>query len=109
MTVLAQALLLVLATWLVESAVIRALMGRRFAKRQWVDLFWINALTNPLANLAYSGWNCSWIVVEIIVVLVEVYPIRASLRISNRNAFGLSLLGNAVSATFGLILEWVLV
>lgn len=104
---LAQALWLVLATWLVESVVFRLVLGRRFAKRQWVDLFWINALTNPLANLAYSSWNCSWIVVEVLVVLVEVYPIRESVRLKSRQAFLMSLLANAISACVGLV--WALV
>lgn len=103
---LAQALWLVLATWLVESVVFWLLLGRRFAKRQWVDLFWINALTNPLANLAYSSWNCSWIVVEVLVVLVEVYPIRESVRLNSRQAFLLSLLANGISAGVGLV--WAL-
>lgn len=103
---LAQALWLVLATWLVESVVFRLVLGRRFAKRQWVDLFWINALTNPLANLAYSSWNCWWIVVEVLVVLVEVYPIRESLRLNSRQAFLLSLLANGISAGVGLV--WAL-
>ena len=103
---LAKSLGLVLASWLVESVVLRVVLGRRFAKRQWVDLFWINALTNPLANLAYSSWNCSWIVVELLVVLAEVYPIRESVRLGYKQALFLSFLANGVSAGVGLLWEW---
>lgn len=102
---LLQPLLLVLATWLIESIVFRLVIGDRFQKRQCVDLFWINALTNPLANLAYANWNCSWLVVEIMVVLGEVYPIRESLRLSSKKAFVLSLLANGISASVGLVWE----
>lgn len=99
-------LILVIATWWIESIVIRLLAPNHFHKPQFWDLLWINVLTNPFANLAYNHWHWSWLAIEILVVLAEIYPIALSLRISLRKAALLSVLANAASGLSGLFLEF---
>jgi hypothetical protein len=99
-------LILVIATWWIESIVIRLLAPDHFHKPQFWDLLWINTLTNPFANLAYNHWHWSWLAIEILVVLAEIYPIALSLRMSSRKAALLSVLANAASGLSGLFLEY---
>ena len=99
-------LVLVLATWSNESIVIRLLAPGHFHYAQFWDLLWINALTNPIANLAYIQLQWPWLRIETLVVLAEIYPIALSLRISCRKAVLLSISANSVSAFVGLVLEY---
>lgn len=102
---IARTLVLVAASWAIESAVLRSMMPDRFRRQSLIDLFWINLLTNPAANYAYGelGWN--WWLVESAVTVAEVWPIAWSLRISLSRAFGLSLLANGTSAMAGRVIE----
>lgn len=97
-------LILVVASWCIESLLIRLLAPDHFHKSQFWDLLWINALTNPIANLAYR--YAPWMAIELLVVLAEIYPIALSLRISFRKAAMLSVFANAASALAGLVLEY---
>ena len=99
-------LILVVATWWIESFVIRFMAPDHFHKAQFWDLLWINALTNPIANLAYIQLQWPWLRIETLVVLAEIYPIALSLRISSRKAALLSISANSVSAFVGLVLEY---
>ena len=99
-------LILVVATWWIESIVIRLLAPGHFHYAQFWDLLWINALTNPIANLAYIQLQWPWLLIEFLVVLAEICPISLSLRISLRKAALLSILANSVSAFVGLVLEY---
>ncbi|MEI7923478.1 MAG: hypothetical protein WCJ40_16330 [Planctomycetota bacterium] len=101
-------LLLILASWCIESLVLWRLVPDLFGQAQFCDLFWINALTNPIANQAYSQWNWPWWLVETCVVLFEVYPIQKSLNIKFPKAAFLSLFANSCSALTGLAMEVVL-
>ena len=99
-------LILVVATWWIESIVIRLVAPDNFHHAQFWDLLWINALTNPIANLAYTHEQWPWMVIETLVVLAEICPIALSLRISLRKAALLSVFANGVSAFVGLVLEY---
>jgi hypothetical protein len=98
-------LILVVASWWIESIVIRLITPDHFHKAQFWDLLWINALTNPIANLAYRH-AAPWMAIECAVALAETVPIALSLRISMRKAALLSVFANATSALAGLVLEY---
>lgn len=102
---IARTLVLVTASWAIESAVLRSVTPDRFRRRSLIDLFWINLLTNPAANYAYGelGWN--WWLIESAVTVAEVWPIERSLRVSLPRAIGLSLLANGISAMAGRVIE----
>lgn len=99
--------ILVIATWAIESAVLRLVMGKRFGRKSAIDLFWINVLTNPAANYAYGNLAWNWWAVEAVVTTVEIWPIALSLRVSFLRAIMLSLLANGVSASVGRIFELI--
>jgi hypothetical protein len=99
---LGHALTLVLATWAIESIVCAGAMTSRFGWRSCIDLFWINLLTNPVANFAYTALGWPWLTVESLVTVAEILPIARSLRIPVLDAARLSLLANGVSAAAGL-------
>ena len=105
MPAIVRTLMLVAASWAIESAIIRPIIRDRFRYRSLVDLFWINLLTNPAANFAYGelGWN--WWLVETSVTIAEVWPIGRSLRVSFPQAMGLSILANGASALAGRFVE----
>lgn len=102
-----RSLTLVTLTWAIESAALRLVCGRRFGRKSFIDLFWIDLLTNPAANYAYGemGWN--WWLVEAVVTVAEAWPIARSLRVSIGRGIGLSLLANGASATIGRLFEIV--
>lgn len=102
---IARTLVLVTASWVIESAVLRSITPDRFRRQSLIDLFWINLLTNPAANYAYGelGWN--WWLIESAVTVAEVWPIARSLRVSFPQAMGLSLLANGTSAFIGRVIE----
>lgn len=99
--IIVQGLLLVIATWLVEAATLRLRVPALFHKRQFIDLFWINALTNPMANWLYQAQHWPWAAVESIVFLMEIYPIGKSLNVPMKEAVRLSLIANGTSALVG--------
>ena len=94
-------LTLVLATWLVESVLLKALLGKKFQKRQFFDLFLINLLTNPAANTLYGSGYCNFIEIELLVIVVETWLIARSLQLSIGEGLFFSLLANSTSAMLG--------
>lgn len=100
--IIIHAMALVVATWLVEAATLRLRVPHLFHRRQFIDLFWINALTNPMANWLYQAQLWPWAAVESIVFLIEIYPIGKSLNVPIKEALRLSLIANGTSALVGL-------
>ena len=95
-----------IATWLIEWAVI-AIWTRRASWRQGSDLFWINALTNPLAHLAVYQGGLSVPLVESVVVVVEVVLFQWLLGLRWRISLMLAILANLSSFLLGSLMVFL--
>jgi hypothetical protein len=87
----------VVVTWLVEWVVCTA-STRRFSRGDGFALLLVNALTNPLANAAFSLGQVPFVLVEFAVVLTEVALLRLLVVRRWTQAAMLSILANGGSA-----------
>lgn len=94
-------------TWLIEWVVV-AVWTRRASWRQGLDLFWINALTNPLAHLAVYQGGLSVPLVEGMVALVEIGLFHALLGLGWRTALPLAITANLTSFLLGFALIFLI-
>jgi hypothetical protein len=79
-----------------------------------VFIIGLNLFTNPLANMAYAFLStqillgASWIITELLVILIEALLIRMIMLVKGRKALFYSLVLNGTSILLGELLLWVL-
>ncbi len=87
-------------TIVAESATAQTI-PRRF-RPNGLDLILVNALTNPIANLAYRE-GFGFMPIEVAVVAVETTAFRAMAGVSWRASAGLAIVLNIASASLSLL------
>lgn len=91
---------------LILTILIEFLIYLLFIRKNILNLFLfsvlINSFTNPIANFAYDYIN--FFIIEAAAILVEIFLIKALLKISYKKAILISIIANVVSASLGFVL-----
>ena len=87
-------------TWLIEWPIV-LFIGKTNWKRACLASLFVNGMTNPLVNSLYRFFAIPVLLLEIGVVLAEMYLFGELLRVGSRRAMVLSIAANAASYFLG--------
>ena len=102
MPTVAQLIIALLITWLIECTAV-SLWNRRVEASVCLGLLLMNAVTNPLANAAFHLANLSMFLLEAGVVVSEALFLRYYFDYHWCKASLLSVVANCASALAGLV------
>jgi hypothetical protein len=96
---------LLLATVVLESAVIAGLTKRGHRRRAIAACLALNCVTHPIFTLLSWNGHLDFPLVEIFVTAFEAIGYSAILPTSGRRALGVSIAANLLSAALGYVLS----
>lgn len=90
-------------TFFIESIVYLFYLNEDF----WniiIPCFFINLITNPVANYLFHFIKIEFIVIEFLVLILESILIKYMFNLEWKKAFYLSIIANFLTAFFGIVL-----